>query len=49
MDNYFIYVVFEADTINPKILPVKKPFDLPKSKIRISPVNYRVEMNMVGG
>jgi len=41
-DNYYIYVVFEANTKNPKIWRIKKPFNLAENKIEIIPVNYRV-------
>jgi len=47
LPNYYVYIVFEANTVSPKIFPLKKPFDLPKSKIKVVPVNYRVNINFM--
>lgn len=46
LPNYYVYVVFEANTTNPKIYKLKKPFDLPQNKIKITPINYRVLINL---
>ena len=43
---YYVYLVFEADKLTPKIFPVKQPFSLPGSQIRVTPVSYRVELNL---
>lgn len=46
LENYFIYLVFEAHTAKPKIFRLKKPFDLRDKQIRITPMNYRVQINL---
>ncbi|MFH1049270.1 MAG: DUF3883 domain-containing protein [Patescibacteria group bacterium] len=46
LPNYYVYIVFEANTINPKICKLKKPFDLPPNKIKITPISYRVLINL---
>lgn len=46
LSNYYVYIVFEAHTISPKIWKLKKPFDLSSNKIKITPTNYRVEINL---
>ncbi len=46
LDNYFIYIVFEAHTVSPKIFKLERPFSLPKEKIRLTPQNYRVQLNL---
>jgi len=43
--NFYIYVVFEANKKNPKIWRIKNPFNQPKSKVKITPVSYRVVIN----
>lgn len=40
--NFYIYVVFEANKRNPKIWRIRNPFNQPKSKVKITPVSYRV-------
>ena len=44
-DNFYVYVVFEANQKNPKIWKLKKPFDQPENKVKITPVSYRVVIN----
>ena len=46
LDNYFIYVVFEAHTIRPKIWQIKEPFKKHKKSLRLTPINYRVEITV---
>ena len=46
LKNYYIYFVFETDTKNPKIYKLKKPFDLPDSKIEVTPANYDVKLGL---
>ena len=46
LDNYFIYIVFEANSTNPKIQKIKKPLDLPDNKIEITPISYRVNISL---
>jgi len=46
LPNYYVYIVFEANTTNPKIYKLKKPFDLPPNKIKITPISYRVLINL---
>ncbi|HUS48799.1 MAG TPA: DUF3883 domain-containing protein [Candidatus Paceibacterota bacterium] len=44
-ENFYVYVVFEANQKNPKIWPIKNPFNQPESKVKITPVSYRVVIN----
>ncbi|MBE9466878.1 MAG: DUF3883 domain-containing protein [Bacteroidetes bacterium] len=46
LKNYYIYVVFEAHTLHPKIWKIKKPFKLHKDLFLITPVNYKIEINI---
>lgn len=46
LDNYYIYVVFEAHTTRPKIWQIKEPFKGLQEKFKLSPINYRVEINV---
>lgn len=46
LPNYYVYIVFEANTTNPKICKLKKPFELPPSKIKVTPISYRVLINL---
>ena len=46
LDNYFIYVVFEAHTLNPKIWQIEEPFKIHQNKFKMSPVNYRIEITV---
>lgn len=46
LDNYYIYVVFEAHTTKPKIWQIKEPFKGLHEKFKLSPINYRVEINV---
>lgn len=46
LNNYFIYIVFEANRIEPKIVKLKNPFTLPENKIKITPTMYRVIINL---
>lgn len=46
LENYFIYVVFEAHTLRPKIWQINEPFKRHKKDLKLSPVNYRVEVKV---
>ena len=46
LKNYYLYIVFEADTIHPKILRLKHPFRNPHVAMRITPISYRVEFRI---
>ncbi len=46
LDNYYIYVVFEAHTTSPKIWQIKEPFKGLHRKFKLSPINYRVEITV---
>lgn len=46
LKNYFIYFVFETNTKNPKIFPLKRPFDLGENKIKVTPANYDVKIGL---
>ena len=46
LDNYYIYVVFEAHTARPKIWQIKEPFKGLQEKFKLSPINYRVEITV---
>ncbi|WP_206458258.1 DUF3883 domain-containing protein [Anaerovorax sp. IOR16] len=45
VDNYWIYIVYEADTSNPKIWKIKNPF-LQKDIVKIVPTQYKVAINV---
>lgn len=44
-ERYYIYIVYEILTPNPKIWIVKNPFSPDNPKIEIEPVNFRVKIN----
>lgn len=46
LPNYYVYIVFETNTTNPKICKLKKPFELPPTKIKVTPISYRVLINL---
>ncbi|MFA8451182.1 MAG: DUF3883 domain-containing protein [Bacteroidales bacterium] len=46
LDNYHIYVVFEAHTLHPKIWQIKEPFKEHQKKINLTPINYRVSISV---
>ncbi len=46
LENYYIYVVFEAKTNKPKIWPIFNPFKDKNSKIILKPVSYKVIINV---
>lgn len=41
LNNYYIYMVFEAKTQNPKIWPIKDPFKIEDNGITLIPIKYR--------
>ena len=42
MNNFYIYVVFEANKRNPIIWRIKNLFTQPENKVKITPISYRV-------
>jgi len=46
--NYWIYVVFEVHTVNPKIWRINNPFENNKDDIVLKPVTYRVSIGVEG-
>lgn len=46
LENYYIYVVFEAHTLTPKIWQIKEPFKEHQDEFRLTPINYRVEITV---
>ena len=44
-ERYYIYIVYEILTPNPKIWIVKNPFSPENPKVKIEPVNFRVKIN----
>ncbi len=44
-ENYYLYIVYEANTSNPKILMIKNPFIIQKENIEMNPMNYRVTIS----
>ena len=46
LENYYIYVVFEAHTLTPKIWQIKEPFKEHQDKFLLTPINYRVEITV---
>jgi len=46
LNNYYIYIVFEAHTDRPKIWKIYNPFKtLEKNKINMIPISFRVQIN----
>lgn len=45
LENYYIYIVFEANTVSPKIWKIKEPFKKHSDKLKLTPVNYKVELS----
>ncbi|MBK9984479.1 MAG: DUF3883 domain-containing protein [Saprospiraceae bacterium] len=45
LPNYYVYVVFEVLTENPKVWIAANPFHPESSKILLSPISYRVQIN----
>lgn len=46
LDNYYIYLVFEVDTLHPKILSFKSPFQKADDRIQMEPTAYAVRMKL---
>lgn len=46
LENYYIYIVFEAHTLTPKIWQIKEPFKEHQDKFLLTPINYRVEITV---
>jgi len=46
LENYYIYIVFEAHTTRPKIWQIREPFKEHKDKFNLTPINYRVEISV---
>lgn len=44
LNNYYIYVVFEVNTSEPKIWRINNPFVNDANKIKITPISFRVEI-----
>lgn len=42
--NYWLYIVFEADTDNPKIWKINNPFEKNKDEINLIPISYKVNI-----
>lgn len=49
LKNYYIYIVFEAHTLTPKVLQIKEPFRTLKGSMRITPISYRIEFEVQFG
>ena len=46
LSNYLVYLVFEADTTRPNIIPIRLD-ELSESKIKITPISYSVKVRPV--
>lgn len=44
--NYWVYIVFEANSANPKIWRINNPFENNKDKISLVPVAFRVRIGV---
>lgn len=44
LPNYWIYIVFEVNTENPKIWAIQNPFDSELSKFILKPISYHVTL-----
>jgi len=45
LDNFYIYIVFEADSIYPKIWKIKGNKALNEKLVSIEPISYRIKIN----
>jgi len=45
LDNYYVYIVFNAGSEKPKILKIKNPLGFPETYIKLFPIRYRVQIN----
>ena len=45
LKNYFVYVVFDILSDNPKIWKIGNPFNPENKKVKMTPISYRVEIN----
>lgn len=43
--NYYVYIVYDITSDNPKIWPIKNPFSPEDKKIVLKPIKYRVTIN----
>lgn len=43
-DNYYLYIVYEVDTNNPKICILKNPF-IGSKKLTLNPIKYKVQLS----
>lgn len=46
IENYYIYVVFDARSFNPKVWPIKNPISLEGKGLSLSPTSFRVILNV---
>lgn len=46
LENYYIYIVFEAHTTRPEIWQIKEPFKNHKDEFNLTPINYRVSISV---
>jgi len=46
LDNYFVYVVYDILSSNPKIWIIENPFNPQNSKISFTPINFKVSINV---
>ena len=44
--NYFLYIVFEIESLNPKIWPIPNPFSSQNKEIKLEPVSYEVKVQV---
>lgn len=45
IENYYLYIVFEAKSKNPKIWRIKNPFQYEEKGLYLSPISFRVTVN----
>lgn len=46
INNYYLYIVFEVKSKNPKIWPIKKPFQHEGKGLDLTPISFRVTVNI---
>ena len=44
IENYFIYIVFDILSVNPKIWIIKNPFNPENKDINMTPINYKISI-----
>lgn len=47
LKNYYIYIVFDVKSINPKIWKLRDPFSFQDKGLTLTPISFRVEISII--